>query len=153
MLPCTGIRERGVFCSFWKGMGLYWKLHILFIQLIICIVMFLSLYMCLFVLPRVFGWNTSQSNVQNWTFSILHNMAHFLSFWHLKFQSCNQSLLVRCRKDWASQVALVVKNQLPNAPDIRDVGSIPELGRSPGGGHGNLLQYFCLENPMDRGAW
>ena len=34
-----------------------------------------------------------------------------------------------------------------------DLGSIPGLGRSPGGGHGNPLQYSCLENPMDRGAW
>ena len=37
--------------------------------------------------------------------------------------------------------------------DIRDAGSIPGLGRFPGGGHSNLLQYSCLENPMDRGAW
>ena len=37
--------------------------------------------------------------------------------------------------------------------DIRDAGSIPGSGRSPGGGHGNPLQYSCLENPMDRGAW
>ena len=36
---------------------------------------------------------------------------------------------------------------------LRDAGSIPELGRSLGGGHGNALQYSCLENPMDRGAW
>ena len=54
---------------------------------------------------------------------------------------------------WASQVALVVKNLPANAGDIRDKGSIPELGRSRGGGHGNPLQYSCLENPMDRGAW
>jgi len=47
----------------------------------------------------------------------------------------------------------VVKNPPANAGDIRDAGSIPGLGRSPGGGHGNLLQYSCLENPMDRGAW
>ena len=40
-----------------------------------------------------------------------------------------------------------------NAGDIRHVGSIPGLGRSPGGGHGNPLQYSCLKNPMDRGAW
>ena len=40
-----------------------------------------------------------------------------------------------------------------NAGDARDAGSIPGLGRSPGGGHGNPLQYSCLENPMDRGAW
>ena len=37
--------------------------------------------------------------------------------------------------------------------DVRDVGSIPGLGRPPGGGHSNLLQYSCLENPMDKGAW
>ena len=37
--------------------------------------------------------------------------------------------------------------------DAGDAGSIPGLGRSPGGGHGNPLQYSCLENPMDRGAW
>ena len=47
----------------------------------------------------------------------------------------------------------VVKNLPANAGDIRDMGSIPESGRSPGKGHGNSLQYSCLENPMDRGAW
>ena len=54
---------------------------------------------------------------------------------------------------WASQVALVVKNLPAHEGDARDVGLIPGLGRSPGGGHGNPLQYFCLENPVDRGAW
>ena len=52
---------------------------------------------------------------------------------------------------WASQMVLGVNN-LP-AGDIRDVGSIPRSGRSPGGGHGNPLQYSCLENAMDREAW
>ena len=52
----------------------------------------------------------------------------------------------------ASQVAVVVKNLPANAGDIRDMGSIPELGRFPGGGHGNPLQDSCLENPMDRGV-
>ena len=47
----------------------------------------------------------------------------------------------------------MVKNQLANAEDIRDTGSIPGSGRSPGGGHGNPLQYSSLKNPMDRGAW
>ena len=47
----------------------------------------------------------------------------------------------------------MVKNLPANAGDIRDAGSIPGLGRSPGQGHGNPLQYSCLENPMDRGAW
>ena len=53
----------------------------------------------------------------------------------------------------ASQVSLVVKNPLINAGDLRDVGSIPGLGRSPGVGNGNPLQYTCLENPMDRRDW
>ena len=44
----------------------------------------------------------------------------------------------------------VVKNLPATAGDL---GSVPGLGRSPGGGHGNTLQYSCLENPMDRGAW
>ena len=51
----------------------------------------------------------------------------------------------------ASQVVLVVKNLPVNAGDVRDAGSIP--GRSPRGGHSNPLQYPCLENPADRGAW
>ena len=54
---------------------------------------------------------------------------------------------------WSSQMELVVKNLPANAGDARDSGSIPESGRCPGGGHGSPLQYFCLENPMDRGTW
>ena len=50
-------------------------------------------------------------------------------------------------------VALVVKNLPANAGDVRDSSLFPGLGRSPGGGHGNPLQYSCLENVMDRGAW
>ena len=52
-----------------------------------------------------------------------------------------------------SQVALVVKNMPANAGDERDVGLILGLERSPGGVHGNPLQYSCLENLMDRGPW
>ena len=47
----------------------------------------------------------------------------------------------------------VVKNLPANAEEVRDVGSIPGSRRSPGGGHSNPLQYSCLENPMDGGAW
>ena len=47
----------------------------------------------------------------------------------------------------------MVKNLPANSGDARDKGSIPELGISPGGEHGNPLQYSCLENSMDRGAW
>ena len=53
----------------------------------------------------------------------------------------------------ASQVALVVKILPANPGDMRDLGSIPGSGGSPGGGHGNPFQCSCLENPMDRGAW
>ena len=53
----------------------------------------------------------------------------------------------------ASQMALVVKSPPVNAGDIRDVGSIPGWGRSPGVENGYPLQYSCLENPMDRGTW
>ena len=47
----------------------------------------------------------------------------------------------------------MIKNPPANAGGTRDVGSVPGLGRSPGEGHGNPLQYSCLENSMDRGAW
>ena len=47
----------------------------------------------------------------------------------------------------------MVKNPLASSGDGRDMGSIPESGRSPGGEHGNPRQYFCLENSMDRGTW
>ena len=52
----------------------------------------------------------------------------------------------------AFQVVLVVKSLPVNAGGIRDVGSVPGLERSPGGGRGNPRQYSCLDNPMDRGA-
>ena len=55
--------------------------------------------------------------------------------------------------DGASQVALMVKNLPTNAGDIREVGLIPGSRRPAGGGQCNPLQYSCLKNPMDRGAW
>ena len=56
-------------------------------------------------------------------------------------------------KAGASQVELVVKNPPSSARDMRDAGSVPVFGGSPGGGHGSPLQYPSLENLMDRGAW
>ena len=50
-------------------------------------------------------------------------------------------------------MVLVVKCLRTSVGDVRDVGLIPGFGRSPGGGHCNPLQYSCLENPMERGAW
>ena len=52
-----------------------------------------------------------------------------------------------------SQVALVVKNPPANVRDVRGLGSVSGWGRCPGEANGNPLQYSCLENPMDRGAW
>ena len=50
-------------------------------------------------------------------------------------------------------VGSVVKNMPAKAEEAEDMGLIPGVGRSPGGGHGHLLQYSSLENPMDRGLW
>ena len=73
---------------------------------------------------------------------------------HTQPKALTQSLEPLKRKDTNALGALMVVQNLPtNSGDIRDAGSIPGLRRSPGGGHGNPLQYSCLENPMDRGVW
>ena len=54
---------------------------------------------------------------------------------------------------WATVPGSVDKESACNAGDTEDAGLIPGSGRSLGGGHGNPLQYSCLENPMDRGVW
>ena len=73
-----------------------------------------------------------------------------------KWVECQHLLFVelalRMRRG-ASQVALVVKNPPANAKDARNLSSIPGSGRSSREGIGNLLQYSCLENSMDRGTW
>ena len=70
-------------------------------------------------------------------FFILHLLSVFQNLNHLKIH----------------KVVLVVKNLPTNSRDTRDLGLIPRSGRSPGGGNGNPLQYSCLENSMDSGAW
>ena len=72
--------------------------------------------------------------------------SRLISFLKIKTQS-HETLY------WASQVALVVMNSPASARDGGDAVSIPGSGRSPGGGHGNPLQYSYLENPMGKGAW
>ena len=71
------------------------------------------------------------------------------------YPNTNKEFFKRCGywRHRASQVVLVVKNAPASAEDMRDVGSIPRLGRSPGEGNGNPLRCSCQENPMDRGAW
>ena len=67
--------------------------------------------------------------------------------------SCEGKESISQVRQGASQVVLVVKNLPAKAGDIREAGSVSGSGRSPGGGNGNLLQYSCWDNPMDRGAW
>ena len=74
-------------------------------------------------------------------------------FGHLMQTADSLEKTMRLGKIESSQVVLVVKNLPANAGDVRDQGSIPGLGRSPGEGNGNSLQYSCLEKPMERGAW
>ena len=68
----------------------------------------------------------------------------------LKHESLCLDFFLACG---SSQVALGVQNSSDSAGDLRDAGLIPGSGRSPGGGYGSPLQYPCLENSMDRGAW
>ena len=74
------------------------------------------------------------------------------------FSTLYRAELKLCSLKWAlwfgpSQAVQVVKNLAANTGDLRGVSLIPGSERSPGGGHGNPLQYSCRENPMDRGAW
>ena len=85
--------------------------------------------------------------------TVTHNL---LPVWQFISPQCSEQELEFWGSQaagWASQVALVVKNPPANAVEKRDAGSLPGSGRSPGGGNGNSLQYSCLGNPMDRGAW
>ena len=73
--------------------------------------------------------------------------------WDSNLSSTTSQVALPRRYLMGTQMLLMVMNPPASAGDARDVSSIPGLGRSPGGGHGNPLQYSCLENPMDRGAW
>ena len=95
------------------------------------------------VYPHV---SSTQGNI--WT------SARPLEVSHMPFSNGKPSLYPRMNHcaDF-SQLVLVTKNLSVNAGDIGAMGTIPGSGRSPGGGHGNQLQYSGLENPLDRGAW
>ena len=75
-----------------------------------------------------------------------------LYFSHISIPLC-RFLKGRYGFSWAFQVVLMVRNTPASAGDIRDTDSIPGSGRSPGEENGIPLQYSCLENPMNRGAW
>ena len=76
-----------------------------------------------------------------------------ISKWMLSFLTSVPSSQSWLSDEFIRQVALGVKNTPVCAGEVRDLGSIPGSGRSPGEGNGNPLQYSCLENPMDGGAW
>ena len=80
---------------------------------------------------------------------------HYLCWWCPLLVTVRISTLFKQRSTslGASQVALEVKSLPGSAGDARDEGLIPGSGRSPGGGHGNPLEYSCLENPMERRSW
>ena len=79
--------------------------------------------------------------------SLTHPYVHHPSIYSVtSLHSCYEPIR-------ASQLVLVIKNLPANAGDRKDAGSIPGLGGSSGVGHGNPLQYSCLENPMDREVW
>ena len=82
-------------------------------------------------------------NMHSFTWKLLLSRSDFYPYNQVTLQA-----LIR-----ASQVVLEVKDPPANAGDISDPGSIPVSGRSPGERHGNPLQYSCLDNSMDRGAW
>ena len=85
----------------------------------------------------------------------MQNRAEWPLWVRLQIRSClTEDLnLLNCIRFKDTYIVLVVKNLSVNAGDVRDAGSIPRLGRSPGEGNSNPLQYSCLENPIDRGAW
>ena len=86
-------------------------------------------------------------------YSLERLMLKLQYFGHLMQTADSLEKTMRLGKIESSQVVLAVKNLPANAGDVRDQGSIPGLGRSPGEGNDNSLQYSCQEKPMDRGAW
>ena len=88
----------------------------------------------------------------------MYILVYFLPAFYLCINYINNIICVYmfmyvCMYVYAFQVALMVKNPPVNAGDLRDAGSIPGSGRSPGEGNRKLLRCSCLGNPMERGAW
>ena len=107
-------------------MGLY-----IYMYVYMCVSVYVYIYVCMYMSPAIYTFIYRKKSCSTW----LHN------FKKMKWDAL-------CTK-----MVLVVKSLPANAGDVRDVGSIPGSGRSPGRGHGNPLQCSCLENPQDRGAW
>jgi len=97
-------------------------------------------------LPFYIDCKLHTNNIYGFEFFIVN----YYGFETKNFIQANRHQLVA---HWVFPGASVVKNQASNAGDATDVSSIPGLGRSPREGNNNSLQYSCLKNPVDRGAW
>ena len=110
----------------------------------VCVCVYLCVYICICIGIYIYIYIYIYTHIQNstpWALWTPHsNIMSLLFRWENIFIFGN------------SQVTLVVKNPPANAGNARDVGSIPELGRSPRGWYSNPVQYSCQENPMDRGS-
>ena len=148
----------------WESGGFFWD----FWGCIFAGIVSVSLFIFLFNYPLQFFYSfiVSGSRVlSNISGAETGEMWYFRFGWvHIKRFRCLLSALAQGQSLYYMfwhfltlpmhfQVALVVKNLPANAGGIRDAGSIPGFGRSPGWGHGNPFQYSCLENPVDRGTW
>ena len=96
------------------------------------------------------SWNVASSSVTFYPY-INGYFCVYIAF-SCSFLGCNLPSVISCFLDQGFPSGPAVKNAPANAGDARDVASVPGSGRCPGGGHGNPLQYSCLENPMGRGA-
>ena len=108
------------------------------------------------LIPYHENWKTNTKDLDSDSYSELAYSLYWLHYNSPVFKiqaAAGRNSRRYCSWLGAYQVSLVVKNPLANARDIRNTGSIPGSGRFPGEGHGSPLQYSCLENPMDRGAW
>ena len=99
------------------------------------------------------NWLITSKEIETLIENLPQNKSPLADSFTGEFYQTFRDLVAILLKLWGFQEALVVKNLPANAGDLSDAGLIHGLGRSPGGGHGNPLQYSCLENPMDRGAW
>ena len=102
------------------------------------------------ILGKIEGRRSGQQRIR-WLDSIINSMDMSLRRGKpgvLQSLGSQTQIFIFWLSDWTT-----TKNMPANAGAIRDAGLIPESGRSPVGGHGNPLQYSCLKNPMDRGAW
>ena len=118
----------------------------------ICVWLFAALWIVAHQAPLSMGF-PRQEYWSGLPFTYIYIHIHIHIYVYIYIYTFKKSFVYIHIHTWASQVALVVQFPPATEGDIRDAGSIPGSGRSPGGGHGNPFQYSCLENLMGRGVW